>query len=498
MPRSNRSGRPGAAAGGSTPAQGAVHSCPREGPCPGDFVLNAPCRLIKAGGGEIQISAEELEGFPSGNYNWTTSSAKIELVNARSSTVTVRGAENASAGRDAETITVVRTAPGCGTITKTVNVTVVKVKFSNSSDQRYGYDNYDTPDNLLDDHISVKQQDHTFVKIIIEGGAVGTDFNFVCDDPTLCVPDPPTGAATFDLKLDTNTGFIGPRRAKEQTDLHAKINCPAETSFGQISIDLYTEKEVDVVVAKVFDRTKAATTLRFPNENYASFTQTANSKLKEAVTKFNITNFTRDNSTSNVRYDLNGDGVFTYDIANSGGRELRAISSVMSGPGIGTKTRVAIVRAMKSYYYLGRRAARGSSTIIINTTSNFFESGDVAPLGRGATLENVTVDSISGSTITLRNPLTKNHTIGEPMEFPAAGWSSDPIIIIEGSSSVNTLKWTIVHEVGHRDLRLKDVEDTTNVMHYMQGGTDNRLRYCPRNIKYPPHGTENQWETIPR
>ena len=495
MPRSNRSGRPGAAAGGSAPAQGAVHSCPREGPCPGDFVLNAPCRLIKAGGGEIQISAEELEGFPAGNYNWTSSSAKIELVNARSSAVTVRGAENASAGRDAETITVVRTAPGCRTITKTVNVTVVKVKFSNPSDQRYGYDNYDTPDNPLDDHICVKQQDHTFVNVIIEGGAVGTDFNFVCDDPTLCVPDPPSGAATFDLKLDTNTGFIGPRRAKEQAVLHAKVNCPAETSFGQISIDLYIEKEVDVVVAKVFDRTKAATTLRFQGESYAAFTADANTKLKEAVAKFNITNYKSDNSASNIRYDLDGNGALTYDIANSGGRELNAIKRAIRGTG--TKTRVVIVRNMKSFYYLRARARRGSNTITINTTSNFFQPGDVAPLGRGASLENVTVQSISGRTITLSNPLTKNHAVGEPMEFPAAVWSSDPIIIIEGSASVNTLKWTIVHEVGHRNLNLRDVDDTTNVMHYMQGATDNRLRYCPRNKRYEA-GTENQWETIPR
>ena len=62
------------------------------------------------------------------------------------------------------------------------------------------------------------------------------------------------------------------------------------------------------------------------------------------------------------------------------------------------------------------------------------------------------------------------------MEFPAAGWSSDPIIIIEGSASVNTLKWTIVHEVGHRNLNLRDVDDTTNVMHYMQGDDEYSLQ----------------------
>jgi hypothetical protein len=93
--------------------------------------------------------------------------------------------------------------------------------------------------------------------------------------------------------------------------------------------------------------------------------------------------------------------------------------------------------------------------------------------------------------------LTKAHAAGEPLEFPAAGWSTDPILIIEGSASVDTLKWTIPHEVGHSALILKDVDDTTNCMHYSQGNTDYKLRYCPRNKRYEA-GTENQWELIPR
>ena len=82
----------------------------------------------------------------------------------------------------------------------------------------------------------------------------------------------------------------------------------------------------------------------------------------------------------------------------------------------------------------------------------------------------------------------------------AAGWSSDPILIIEGSASLNVAKWTVLHEVGHRALELADVDDATDFMNYSQGWTDYRLRYCPRRKRYPAGttDTENQWEKIPR
>ena len=109
----------------------------------------------------------------------------------------------------------------------------------------------------------------------------------------------------------------------------------------------------------------------------------------------------------------------------------------------------------------------------------------------------MTVASSAGSTITLGAPLTKAHAVGESLEFPAGGWSTNPILIIEGSTSLDVIKWTIAHEVGHRALGLKDIDDRTDFMHWIQEWTDYRLRYCPRTKKHES-GTENQWETIPR
>ncbi len=471
---------------GASPADSATATCP----CQTDFVIDAPCRIIKADGGTVQMTASNLPGVSGGSYAWTTGSAKISLANANSATVTVEGLATPSSGRDAETITVTRSADGCADVVKTVTVTVAKVNFSAATTQRYGYDDFDTAANPLDDHVSIKKSDHTFLKVDIEGGALGTDFDFVCDDATVCTPVAPGASASFDLRLDAGA------KNKNDTTLHAKVKCPAATSFANIQVHVFKEKKVEVVVAKIYDSNEAGTNLRFPTADYSSHTATVNNKTKEAVVKFDISNYDASNAQTDVRYDLDGNGAMTYDIKSGGGVELDAIKSAMTGTG--TKVRIAIVRAMKSYYYLSAAAAAGDTTITVTAGSVFnYPAGRNVALGTGATQENVTVASSAGSTITLGAALANAHAAGDPLEFPAGGWSSDPILIIEGSATLDVIKWTIAHETGHRSLSLADVDDTNDIMHWMQSWTDYRLRYCPRTKKHTA-GTENQWDTIPR
>ncbi len=393
-----------------------------------------------------------------------------------------------SSGRDAEVITVKRTFAGCPDVTKTVAVTVASVTFSAASTQRYGYDNFDTPSDPTDDHVCVKQLDYTFLHVDIKGGAVGTDFNFACDDTSICDTVAPGGDAAFDLRLN------GGDKTKHTTPLNAKVKCPSAESFAKIQVHTYKEKVVEVVVAKIYDSTVAATNLTYGTADYAAHAPTANAKLKEAVVKYNITNYDSGNAQTDVRYDLDGNGAVSYDIATSGGRELNAIKAAITGTG--TKVRVAIVRDLKSFYYLSAAAAVGDTTITV-TSGHVYDTRTTLQLGTGANKEGVTIASISGSTITLGAALTKAHASGDPLEYMAGGWSTDPILITEGSVSLETLKWTVLHEVGHRALALDDINDATDFMHYNQGWTDYRLRYCPRT-KYRGGGTENQWETIPR
>ena len=462
--------------------------------CPTRFGIEAPCKIIKVNGGKVQISA--VDYFSGGSFAWTTTSSKIKLINSNSSTVTVEGLATPSASRGAETITVTRTESGCPPVVKTVQVTVAKVTFSVSTNQRYGYDDFDTPTKPLDDHICIKKSDHTFLKVDIQGGALGTDFDFVCDDPSVCTPVAPGAKASFDLRLNAGA------KNKNATTLHANVKCPSVVSFSSIQVHVYKEKLVEVVVAKVYDSKSAATTLHRPTMNAAAHTATVNAKLKEAVVKFNISNYTPSNSVTDIEFDLDSNGALSYDINAGGGVELDKIKKAITGTG--TKTRIAIIKKLKSYYYLSQAVAIGEKDLKVRGTSVFkYGSFPNVPLGLGANMENVTVSSVSGNTITLASGVTKAHTVGTPIEFIAGGWASDPIVITEENAADGSLiaekliLWSIPHEVGHRKLELADIVDQTNFMHYNQSWTDYRLRYCPRTKRYTA-GTENQWEKIPR
>jgi hypothetical protein len=466
--------------------------------CPNDFDIVAPCRIVKTDGGSIQISAEEILDYPEGTYSWTTGSSRIRIRGADSSTrnvtggsVTVEGRSDPSSGRDAETITVTRTADGCPPVVKTVNVTVARVTFSESSnDHRYGYDDYDTPASSTDDHICVKSGGNTYVQVDIEGGLVSSDFNFVCDDAGIEVV-PPAASASFDLRLNANLST-----AKLDTALHAKCKCTAATSFASIALHVYREKRVQVVVAKI------GTNLAHAGADYAAHEGTANDKLKQAVVMYDMSNYEADNSITRVHYDLDGNRALSYDInANGGGSELDAIRRAMTGTG--TKVRVAVVREMKSYYYLDADAPHGQTWVTVRGGDVFNYPAIPVNIGRPAhdsfpdNVEQVTVTGHAGNRVNFSAGLLHDHREGDPLEFPALGWGSDPIVVVEGSQTVDTIKWVIVHEVGHVALELKDVDDPDDVMNWQHPPTDYRLRYCPRRKKHEA-GTENQWDTIPR
>lgn len=473
---------------GSAPAGDAKKSC-----CPADFKLS-PCRIVKVNG-TLEISATELPDFPGGNYEWMTESGKITLQNSLSSTVTVKAGAAPGSGRDSEVITVTRTASGCDPVVKQVKVTVAKMTFSASPTQRYGYDDFDTPANHDDDHLCIKKSDWTTLHVNIEGGAVATDFDFVADAPVICTVRTPGAFPSCDLILDATA------EDKKETTLRAKVKCPSKAEFAKIQVHVYKERAVDVVVAKI-DKTAAGPNMRFPTADYASHQNDANAKLKEAVVKYNITNFDPDNKVTPVNL-ASGTSTLTYDIKAGGGADLTAISTAMSGTG--TKVRVAIVRGMRSVYYLKNAVHAGDTTIELTAAASqvyYAPSGYKPPLDTGANQEIVNITAVAGATLTV-TALTKDHAAGTAMEFNAAGWGSDPIIIVEGeTAALSVAKWTVLHEVGHRDkgLNLRDIIDATDFMHYSQGWTDYRLRYCPRRKNYPPGtaDTENQWETIPR
>ncbi|MFL6656560.1 MAG: hypothetical protein ACJ8GW_00665 [Massilia sp.] len=452
-----------------------------------DFVLTTPCLIVNVGA-RISMTAADLPGESGGTYTWSSPSTKIQLVNTTGGTLVVKALAAPSAARDAETITVTRTAPDGSTKVKTVSLTVAKVTFSPAATQKYGYDDFDTPLVLDDDHLSVKSSGDTLVNVKIEGGALGSDFNFVAVDPTVCTCDPAPGTATFDLTVHAKTW------QKKASVLQAKVKCPSAAVFAKITVHVYTEKVVKVLVAKVADSASAGTTLTYATADYAAHQAPANDKLKEAVVKYEITNFDAANNVTNVAFDTDASGALSYDINNGGGAEFNLIKAAVTSTVAG-QFRVVIIKEMKSYYYLSVAAAVGDTTITVRG-ANVFQAPMV--LDSGANKETVTVTGNTGNVGTLSAPLAFAHPVGTKVEFPAAGWGNDPIMIAEGSATLDVTKWTILHEVGHRALELMDIVDTKDFMHFSQANTDYRLRFCPRVSKYKPGVKENQWDKIPR
>jgi hypothetical protein len=464
-------------------------NCPAGGPsCCATVFSATPCRMI-AVGRNLEVTASEMNGAPAGQYEWTTSSPKITCLNDTGTTLRLRAGNSPGASKGSEKVLVTRKQAGCPDVVQQVSLSVIRVVFSAAPNQRFGYDNFDTPANPYDDHVCIKKSDHTFVHVKIEGGAVGTELDFVCDPPDVCTPGAAPGSAEFDLRLDAAA------EDQKETTLYAKLKCPGNPDCGRIKVHVYKQREVDVVVAKI-DKTTAGANLRFATADYASHQALANGKLKEAVVKYNITNFDPANAVTPVNL-ASGTSTVTYDIAAGGGPDVTAIGAAMTGTG--SKIRVAVIRDMKSVYYLAAATAVGATSVTVTAGSTFFQVGRTPPIGTGASRETMTITALAGNTITC-NALTKAHAAGDTIEFNAAGWSSDPILIIEGSATLDVTKWTILHEVGHRALELLDIIDVTDFMHFSQDWTDYRLRYCPRTKNYPAGttATENQWQTIPR
>lgn len=452
-----------------------------------DFIFTAKCRIMNVGG-RITMSAIDIPGDSGGLYTWSTASDKIRLLNTTGNTLTIEALASPGSARDSETITVTRTGRDGGEKSKTVSLTVARVSFRSSSTQRYGYDDFDTSLIQTDDHVSVKSGGDTYVAVKIEGGAKGDDFDFVSDPATVCAIEPAPEAAEFNLHIQAKIW------QKKAAVLRAKVKCPAATVFAEINVHVYTEKIVKVLVAKVANNAFAATALKYPTADYAAHEQLANDKLREGVVKFELKNFDSSNAITNVDFGKNVDGALIFDINASGGLEFDLIDRALTSSD-SDQYRIAIVKNMKSYYYLDRPARKGDVSISVRG-ANIFKAKMV--LGKGASMEIVEVVGNVGNVGNLARPLAFDHAIGEALEFEAAAWSSDPIIICEGNASLDETKWTILHEVGHSALELQDIVDPTNFMHFQQGNTDFRLRYCPRDSQYNSSVKENQWEKIPR
>ena len=488
-------------------------SCPTPPPsknCPTDFSVDSHGGILMLGGKELTLSAKNPEGVSGGTFKWKTSCPNLHLTSDRGRSITVRGIGKVSSGRNAETVEVTRTAPGCTPITKTVKLTVARLTFSKSKYNSYGYDDYDLKRPWFMGtqlhHLSVREDGVSWVHVKIEGGLLGTDFIFSCQQGAkrpCTFKGGGVGSATLDLQI-----LAGEARRRPQI-LRATCIAPSRVIFGEIALPVYKERTVKVVVGKFDNPGAFVDGLEIDHPiltplDVAAHTGAVNGYMKEAVVKFEMHNLFTDNSVAKYAFSSGGP-TLTYDIAaTDSGPDVRGIRRILTGrvrTGAqrtrvgGDVVRVAIVPDMKSYYYLSRAAKKEATTVHIRGGHVFFEAGDTPPIGLDPTHNPLNILSVNGGVLTC-SPLEHDYPAGTPVEFPAAGWSGDPIIIALGSASAETALWTVPHEVSHTKFDLSDIDDATNVMHHSQDNSDYRIRHSPRKLHYEPGQTEKQWDMM--
>lgn len=422
-----------------------------------------------------------------GSVKWSTTSTKFALSNDTTHTVTVTSGAQPSASLDAECLQVVFTPSGKDALPAVEHwMTVVKVVFSESPNQSYGYDDMDDSAMATDElhHVSVKKNGSTKVRVVIEGGATSELIVFKSASPSKAdVQVPAAGETNFDLVID------GKNTDKGEAAIYARVNGDTGPICDGIRADVYKEKVVDISVALVADSNVPATALHLAFD--AAGTETAiRSWYKRAVATINIF----DRGAIDSHYDSNSNGALDIRAGGGNSPEVNQVSNDVSGAGL----KVIIVRELAWLYYLGAAAAVGDTTITIgNGTMKFITADSTYDIGSGATLESITVASVAGNVVTIKSPLTKNHTTADALKWPLSGLSGNPIWVQESGKNAAMVRRTIAHEVGHSALVYVDVDDPTNMMHFSASRTDTRLRYLKRVKKYDP-GEENQWDVCKR
>jgi hypothetical protein len=448
---------------------------------------SAPCTLVPVNG-QIQLKGVPSSG--SGAYKWSTTSAKISLMNSTSDTVTVVGGATPSGGRDAETIKLVFTPSGAAALAPvTITATTISAVFSASANQSYGFDDMDGAAGVAN-HISVKKNDSTKVHLTLNGGATDADVQFTSDDATVADAAPAGSGCDFEVTVN------GKNQDKAETTLRVKCKCGAAPLLATILVDVYKQKEVSATIAKIYDSTVAATTLSRPNFDVKAAEAEINKWYKPAVAKITLTDNSSSGGATDVHFDLNGDG--KLDLEPGGTSAEQAAITAAFNP---TGQKVVIVKDLAWIYYLKTAAAKDDTTITLKDSYSgymkFILVGWSYTVGAGASAETVQVKSIAGGTITLQSKLTNDHPVTDGLIFPLSGLSGNPILVAEQGKSEAGVRQTIGHEDGHSLMNWLDLESPKNLMHYAAGDTRTEIRYKSQPKKYDS-GNENQWDAVSR
>jgi hypothetical protein len=464
--------------------------------------VTMPPRLIYKND-TIKLKAVPASG-KSGTFTWTSLSPYLHLTNATSATVSVR-ADNVIGDPFKPDRIAVQFTESNGTKWPKVAITlsIVEMFFSKAAAHLWGFDDMGAPG--VANHVSVRKNTKTPVTVVIRGVSTegldqldaGSEFTFASSDASIANVTLPVGRpVTFDITVE------GKNVDKAECSITVKANASGAvvTSF---KVNVYKELLLEATIAKVYDSTSPASALSFPNFDAEAAGRAITPWYRQAVASIKLKDHSPTKGAIDVRYDAAQKGVLILEPGVVSPGE-QAIMNAFTASG----QRVVIVKDLCWYYYLDSNAPAGATNVTLKgsyynanpdlSMMTFWLTGETYALGEGANEENVTVQSVTGSTVEFTAPLVNAHTTAEALKFPLGGLSGNPIFVIEKDATVNLIRAIIAHECGHSLLNYHDLEFSSAIMHYQAGETHKAIYFRDLPKKYPPLGNENQWEIPPR
>lgn len=436
-----------------------------------------------------------LKGVPrgggAGSYRWRTISGKIRLEEVETDTVTViGGGQPSSAARGEEIILSYRSDDGRIEAEASVTIRVISVVFSAAGNQRQGYDDMDNAAGVKH-HVSVRKNDTTTVRVVIQGGADSSVLHFVSDNTAVAEAVPPASPGrAFDLTVN------GGAQNRAETAIHAHVNSEEGPVAETLMVNVYRLREVQATVAKIVDSTSSGTSLSRPNFSVANAATAINGWYRAVVGTLALTDHSSGGGTIDIDYDANNNGILELEPGTTSS-ELQAITAVFNPSG----QKIIIVRDIVWIYLLQTAASAGDTTITLRSSyarsMRFIVDGNTYSIGVGDGAEPITIASKSGTTVTLDSALERDHPLGEGLMRPISGLSGNPIIVAEQGKTLAKERETVGHECGHSLMNWRDVDSSDNLMHYSSGRSDTRLRFKELPKRYHS-GNENQWNKVRR
>ncbi|MBV9468093.1 MAG: hypothetical protein JOZ57_02475, partial [Abitibacteriaceae bacterium] len=366
-----------------------------------------------------------------------------------------------------------------------VRVTAVIVRFSRAPEtdagNRYGYDEMFAQD-PNDDHVSVKKEDFTFVKVTIQGLADASKIAFVSRDASVAKVEVPgkTPAAGFLLKI------LGQNKNKNQTEVDARLGTATGEVCATINVNVYHEIELMGKYYRVF-KTGAEDDTIPPAIPAADITKKANSFLKYPVVRASLAAPKK----FGVAFDPNDNG--RVDYYNNGpaanpNPETGAIYKALKDDGAHYTDMVLLKDTFIDNWYISANVAKDDTTISMPGTRGLYVGGTYRLSNpKNGNAETFKITAITANKITIDtdpampgnqgfardHKLTADPKTSETVKAGNAGdgviglssniGADQPALVVGANAAI--IGELLAHEQMHGQ-KLSDVNNARNVMHY--------------------------------